>query len=149
MRGAAHGLARHLAPDERLRARLAARRRSTLLFNYMGTHDLSLPAATRLRVTGEASGSARSPDVVRPYLLELNARVEEGRLVVTVEYARNVHERATVEQFAARFRDALDRVAGAAAVDEPAGLDAAGMQTVADLLGALDESHDMPGDDAT
>lgn len=142
MRGAAHGLARHLAPDVPLRAQLAARSRSNLLFNYLGTHDLALPAASRLRVLEDGSGGARSPHGSRPYLLELNARVEAGRLLISVEYARAVHQDATIRRFAALFRDALVRVADAAADDAPAGLDAAGVQAVADLLGALDDLDD-------
>lgn len=148
-RGAAHGLMRHYAPDEQVRERLSARRRSTVLFNYLGIHDLTLPAASRLRVTREASGNARSPHARRPYLLECNARVEDGALTVTVEYARQLHARATIERFAMLFRDALERVATAPADDAPAGLDATGLQTVADLLGALDAADDEFGDEAT
>ncbi len=140
MRGAAHGLLRHLAPDETIRARLAALPRPTLLFNYLGTHDLALPPASRLRVTEESGGRARSPQGARPYLLELNARVQGGQLIVSIEYARRVHSPGTIQQFAASLRESLAVVRRAVPRHiELAGLDDAGLQAVANLLGALDE----------
>jgi non-ribosomal peptide synthase protein (TIGR01720 family) len=141
MRGAAHGLLRYLGPDAARRG-LGAISRPALLFNYLGTHDLTLPAASQLRVTGEESGRQRSPDLTRPYLVEINCRVQDGRLVLVLEYARTVHRRATMEHFVRALHQALVRIADAApAAHALSGLDTAGLQTVADLLGALDASE--------
>ncbi|HEX6048444.1 MAG TPA: condensation domain-containing protein, partial [Gemmatimonadaceae bacterium] len=96
LHGAAHGLARYLTPDESLRAALEAQPRPTVLFNLLGTHDVTLPASSRLRVTDEPQGRPRSPDAPRPYLLELNARVERGALIVTIEYSRLAHDDETI-----------------------------------------------------
>jgi non-ribosomal peptide synthase protein (TIGR01720 family) len=147
LRGAAHGLLRYLAPDARLRARLGAAPRPALLFNYLGTHDLTLPPASHLRLSDEASGRQRSPDVVRPYLIEINCRVQDGRLVVVVEYSTRVHRTATMEHFSALLRDSLLRIAGAQpAAPGLSGLDAAGLQVVADLLGELDGGEGWDGE---
>jgi len=83
MRGAAHGLARYVAPDESVRAALAAQPRPAVLFNYVGSHDVTLPVASQLRVMVEPQGRARDLDAPRPYSLEINARVEDGALIVT------------------------------------------------------------------
>jgi len=144
LRGAGHGLARYLAPDESARATLAAQPRPPVLFNYLGAHDLALPPASRLRVTDEPHGRPRSPDAPRAYLIELNARIERGALIVAIEYSHRMHARESVEQLATHFRDALGTIARATlAAPVPfslAALDAAALATVADLLSELDDA---------
>jgi non-ribosomal peptide synthase protein (TIGR01720 family) len=137
LRGAAHGLARHLAPDESVRAALAAPGRPSVLFNLLGTHDVSLPAESRLRVIDPPRAQTRHPDAVRPYGLELNARIESASLIVTIEYSRLAHAADDIERFASAFRDALEQAA------EPAsalpGIDPASLDIVASLLAEIDE----------
>jgi non-ribosomal peptide synthase protein (TIGR01720 family) len=140
LRGAAHGLARYLAPDESTRVLLAAQPRSAVLFNHLGTHDLTLPSSARLRVTNEPQGQTRSPDAPRAYLLEINSRVERGQLIVTIDYSRRAHSATTIERFADALRSALDGVALGSAVAGLPGVDAASLAIVADLLAELDDA---------
>ena len=141
LRGAAHGLARYLAPDESLRAALAARRRPAMLFNLLGTHDVTLPPASRLRVTDEPHGRPRSPDAARPYLLELNARVEGGALIVTIEYSRKAYDADAMAPFAEALRHAMQGMArGWSRRVALPGVDASSLTIVADLLAELDET---------
>jgi non-ribosomal peptide synthase protein (TIGR01720 family) len=141
LRGAAHGLARYRSPDESLRTALAAQPRPVLLFNLLGTHDVMLPPASRLRVTDEPQGRTRSPDAPRAYALELNARVERGALVVSIEYSRRAHGAESIARFVAALRDALQGM-GRTAPEHVAfpGVDASSMAIVADLLAELDEA---------
>jgi non-ribosomal peptide synthase protein (TIGR01720 family) len=141
LRGAAHGLARYLAPDESLRSSLAAQPRPAVLFNLLGTHDVTLPPASRLRVTDERQGQFRDPDAARAYGLELNARVERGALIVSIEYSRLSHGAQAIARFAAAWRDALQGMAhGSSERFSLPGVDASSMAIVADLLAELDES---------
>jgi non-ribosomal peptide synthase protein (TIGR01720 family) len=141
LRGAAHGLARYLTPDESLRSALAAQPRPSLLFNLLGTHDVTLPPASRLRVMDEPHGQSRDPDAPRAYVLELNARVEHGALIINIEYSRLAHGAEAIARFAAALRDALQRM-----VHRPStrpmlpGVDASSLAIVADLLAELDEA---------
>ena len=141
LRGAAHGLARYLARDESTRTPLAALPRSAVLFNYLGAHDLTLSPASRLRVTGEPQGQARSPDAPRPYLIEINSRVERGMLIMTIEYSRRAHSTTTVERFAGALRATLERIArvGSMRYALP-GVDASSLAIVGDLLADLDDA---------
>lgn len=139
-RGAAHGVIRYLSNDRRAADALAALPRPSLLFNYLGAYDLTLPPAAMLRVSGEPSGRQRSPDAMRPYVLELNGRVQDGRLIVDIEYSRATHLTSTIEHFATLLRESLMTVSDApSARTATAGLDAASLDTVAELLGALDD----------
>lgn len=138
-RGAAYGVMRYLSNDRRVADALAAAPRSSLLFNYLGAYDLTLPPAAMLRVTGEHSGRQRSPDAMRPYPLELNSRVQDGRLIVDIEFSRAAHLTSTIEGFATLLCESLVTVSDApSARPAPAGLDAGSLEMVADLLGALD-----------
>ena len=139
--GAAHGLARYLAPDESVRSSLAAQPRPALLFNLLGTHDVTLPPASRLRVTDEPHGQSRDPDAPRAYVIEINARIEHGTLIVTIEYSRRAHDAESIARFGAALRDALQGMAhGSPARFALPGVDASSMAIVADLLAELDEA---------
>jgi non-ribosomal peptide synthase protein (TIGR01720 family) len=140
LRGAAHGLARYLAPDESMRVALAAQPRSPVLFNHLGTHDLTLPRSARLRVMDEPQGRTRSPDAPRAYLLEINSRVERGQLIVTIEHSRRAHSAATIERLADALRAALDGIARGSALSGTPGMDAASLAIVANLLAELDDA---------
>lgn len=141
LRGAAHGLARYLAPDESTRSALAAHSRPAVLFNHLGAHDVTLPPASRLRVTDEPQGLARSADAPRPYLLEINSRIEHGVLLVAIEYSRRAHSAATIERFAAALRSALGGIArGSSMQFGLPGVDASSLAIVADLLADLDDA---------
>lgn len=141
LRGAAHGLARFLAPDDATREALASQPRPTVLFNHLGTHDLTLPPTARLTVTDEPSGRSRHPDAPRAYAVEINTRVERGALIVAIEHSRHRDDGTSMEQFATAYRAALESIA----LESPptfglAGLDATSLAVVADLLAEADET---------
>lgn len=141
LRGAAHGLARYLTPDESLRSALAAQPRPSLLFNLLGTHDVALPPASRLRVTDEPHGQSRDPDAPRAYVLELNARVEHRALIINIEYSRLAHDAEAIARFAAALRDALHGTAHRPSTRPMLpGVDSSSLAIVADLLTELDEA---------
>jgi non-ribosomal peptide synthase protein (TIGR01720 family) len=141
LRGAAHGLARYLTPDGAVRSALAAQPRPSVLFNLLGTHDVVLPAASRLRVTDEPQGRSRDPHAPRPYVLELNARVDQGAFIVSIEYSRRAHDADGMARFAAALRDALLGMAHGSSVPLAFhGVDPASLAIVANLLAELDEA---------
>jgi non-ribosomal peptide synthase protein (TIGR01720 family) len=141
MRGAAHGLVRWRAPDESLRTALAAQPRPALLFNFLGTHDFSLPPASRLRLTDEPQGRTRNPDGPRAYAIELNTRVEDGSLIVAIDYSRQAFPAESMARFASALRDALNAVARDTSTPSALpGVDAASLAIVAELLAELDEA---------
>jgi non-ribosomal peptide synthase protein (TIGR01720 family) len=141
LRGAAHGLARFLAPDDATREALASQPRPTVLFNHLGTHDLTLPSTARLTVTDEPSGRSRHPDAPCAYVIEINTRVERDALIVTIEHSRHRDDGPSLEPFATAYRAALESIAhGSSATFGLAGLDATSLAVVADLLAEADET---------
>ncbi|HUQ81694.1 MAG TPA: condensation domain-containing protein [Gemmatimonadaceae bacterium] len=143
LRGAAHGMLRHLAPNGVTRAALAGQPRPGILFNYLGDHDVALPAASGLRVTDEPHGRMRSPNAPRAYVLEINARVERGVLLVAIEYSTQLHTAAAIERLAEHIRHALDSIVSSMSAPRTPvafGVDASALATVADLLSELDDA---------
>jgi non-ribosomal peptide synthase protein (TIGR01720 family) len=144
LRGATHGMLRYLSSDASIRAGLAAMPRPALLFNYLGTFDLSVPESSGLRVTNESSGRTRDPDAERPYPLEINARLQDGRLVVTIEFARTQHAGAAIDRLARALRSSLDAIARTASPQ----FDATALETIAALLDDLDQGDGADDDPA-
>lgn len=143
LRGASHGLLRYLHPEAEVRQRLAGLPRSELLFNYLGSVDDRLPPDSHFELADTPAGGERSPEAPRAYLLEVNARLEEGRLVFDMEYSRGFHEPETVVRLAEAVRAALleisERVPESASRFELAELDEEGLGKVADLLAEIDD----------
>jgi non-ribosomal peptide synthase protein (TIGR01720 family) len=73
----------------------------------MGQVDQTLPATSPFRLAPESAGTARSPRGARRYVLEVNGIIVAGQLHTNWFYSRSIHRRATVEQLAQNFLQAL------------------------------------------
>jgi amino acid adenylation domain-containing protein/non-ribosomal peptide synthase protein (TIGR01720 family) len=105
-RGLGHGLLRWMRDDARS-AEIAALPAAEVSFNYLGQVDQALPEASPLRGARESAGPTHSPRALRGHLLDVNASVLTGRLVVRWTYSENRHERSTIEALADSFAKAL------------------------------------------
>ncbi|HSK80744.1 MAG TPA: amino acid adenylation domain-containing protein, partial [Thermoanaerobaculia bacterium] len=106
-RGLPFGLLRYLGEGE------AAERLRTLpapavVFNYLGQLDQATGGL--LRPARESAGPVRSTRQPRSHLLEITARVQEGRLRLRWDYSAHRHRRASIETLARGFLDALRRL---------------------------------------
>ena len=131
---ASYGLLRHLTTD----AGLDAPPPPAVLFNYLGRLDGVHDGDSAFRPVGSLS-LTRHPDSERPYPLEVNAHVTDGRL--HVEWTAGPGTEAAVERAASAFAEALRAlVAGTDAPPAPevdaslSGLDAGGLDRLAALL---------------
>jgi tyrocidine synthetase-2 len=139
LRGATHGLLRYLGTAAGIGRALAQRPRPEMLFNYLGLTDGHRRSDSRTRVTDEPHGRRRSPNSPRAYVLEINARVEDGQLMLALEYSRRLHRPQSIAALADGLRESL---VGISAIASPrfglARLDERGLAVVADLLSELD-----------
>lgn len=104
-KGIGYGLLRYLAGGE-MSQQLAARRGSPILFNYLGQFDQVLDTSP-WSLAREGAGLCRDPKGVRPYELELNAYVSQGRLQVAWRYSGGRYRQETIAGLAERFRNSL------------------------------------------
>jgi amino acid adenylation domain-containing protein/non-ribosomal peptide synthase protein (TIGR01720 family) len=99
-KGIGYGILRYLQPAEVAEA-LRAVPRAAVSFNYLGQTDGISSGGFAL--AKESGGRERSERGERRYLLDVNAIVADGQLLVTWAYSEEVHERATVEAVAGSF----------------------------------------------
>ncbi len=93
--GLAYGAARYLAPDERLRTRLAAGS-ADIVFNYLGGGEFAGSGSDARPIHFGRSGS-------RSHLLSIVGRVDRGRLRFDWEYSANRHQASTVQDVSSAF----------------------------------------------
>ena len=108
-RGIGYGLLRYLG-DAELGKQLRALPTAEIIFNYLGQFDQVLPKDSAFAPAGESSGKGRSASGHRSHLLEVDASVGNGQLQVNWTYSENVHRRATIENLAADFINALEQI---------------------------------------
>ncbi|HEC84909.1 MAG TPA: amino acid adenylation domain-containing protein, partial [Thioploca sp.] len=103
--GVGYGLLRYLNP--KTAARLKNIPQAEVCFNYLGQFDQQGAGDALFKITNEDSGQMHSPLENRRYLLEINGLITEGQLQLDWTYSENVHRRATIEQLAQYFIEAL------------------------------------------
>ncbi|HEX2078177.1 MAG TPA: condensation domain-containing protein, partial [Longimicrobium sp.] len=115
-RGIGYGLLRYLATDAEAVAALRAPA-AEVSFNYLGQFAGS-PAA--LQPAPESAGPLRSLRDARPYLIEINGSIHDGRLRVAWTFSTHRHRRETVARVAGDFVAALSAlIAHCREVDRP------------------------------
>ncbi len=111
-RGIGYGLLRYLTQDEGVRRRLRPERQAEVSFNYLGQFDqkrfdLGGIAGPALRIAGEPTGSAHSPQARRAHLIEINAAAAGEGLRVEWTYSPQAHRRESIEGLAESFMQEL------------------------------------------
>ncbi|MFN6483321.1 MULTISPECIES: non-ribosomal peptide synthetase [unclassified Nostoc] len=132
-RGIDYGIWRYLSLDESDSVRKASRREALLRsrsvsqrsaernklqafpkaevsFNYFGQFDQTQLATLGWKYAQESSGSIHSPKGQRHHLLTVNGLVVEGRLKLEWQYSEHFHSRATVENLANEYIEALKTI---------------------------------------
>ncbi|MFO0760429.1 MAG: amino acid adenylation domain-containing protein [Byssovorax sp.] len=106
-KGLGYGLLRWMRAGDPIAAALAAMPAAEVSFNYLGQVDQALPEASPLRGAREPAGPTHSPRALRGHLVDVNASVIGGKLVVRFTYSENRHERATIEALSQGYAKAL------------------------------------------
>ncbi|MEW2165596.1 non-ribosomal peptide synthase/polyketide synthase [Streptomyces sp. NPDC007084] len=105
-RGVGHGALRHLAPGNRPATAPAP----GISFNYLGRFDWSTDDATLVRAVPGGLGGADAPETERAHLLDVVARVEDGRLEIGWHYSGARHHESTVTGLAEGMLRALEEI---------------------------------------
>ncbi|MFJ8477263.1 non-ribosomal peptide synthase/polyketide synthase [Kitasatospora sp. NPDC094011] len=105
-RGLGYGALRHLARD----AALADAPAPGISFNYLGRFDWSAADAALVRAVPGGLGGAEAPGTERPHLLDVVARVEDGRLEIGWHYSAGRHTERTVTDLAEAMLRALEGI---------------------------------------
>ena len=106
--GVGFGLLRYLGDDQSQQA-LAALPRPELLFNYLGQSSQAA-ADTPLRPLPADTGQTYAAQNERAHLLDINARVRDGRLTLNWQYAAAYFQAATIQDVASAVITELNAI---------------------------------------
>ncbi|MBE9068367.1 amino acid adenylation domain-containing protein [Leptolyngbya cf. ectocarpi LEGE 11479] len=96
-----YGVGRYLSGEE------TTHPEPSLIFNYLGQFDSSLPEASLFGLAPESEGRSRDPKTRRRHLLEINGRVLAGQLQLAWTYSDQCHRQETIAQVAEQTMAAL------------------------------------------
>ncbi|MEO8034703.1 MAG: amino acid adenylation domain-containing protein, partial [Acidobacteriota bacterium] len=103
------GVLRHFSPDDSVRARLALLPPREISFNYLGRFDT--PASGPFRPSSQWTGPDYDEQAPRRYLIDVNARVMDGRLAIEWTYAGLAFDEHTIRSLSDAFVTHLRSVA--------------------------------------
>jgi amino acid adenylation domain-containing protein/non-ribosomal peptide synthase protein (TIGR01720 family) len=104
-RGIGYGLLRYLSEDPATSAELRSLPQPEVSFNYLGQFDQSF--AGLFKLSDQSAGPTRSARAKRSHLLEIEAKILEGRLRLDWGYSDALHRRATIENLVRDYVEAL------------------------------------------
>ena len=105
------GLLRHLSPDAAIRAKLAARPRSSLLVNFLGTNPGRL-LDSKLFAAARDLDQHHDPDAARPHALEFAAWIAEDQLEIQLVFSREEIQESKVAEILDATLAGLRQLAG-------------------------------------
>jgi non-ribosomal peptide synthase protein (TIGR01720 family) len=144
-RGIGWGLLRYLREGDPVAARLRAVPGADVGFNYLGQLDGALPDEAPFRWAREPGGKPRSPRAPRRWLIEVNARVAQGRLQAWFGYSERRYERSTIAALADRFVSALGALVAHCVSPEARGLTPSDFKDAGLSQEAIDMLVDLVG----
>ena len=89
---------------------LSAEQQAEICFNYLGQFDQLLAESRVFRDAADAPGPTRSFRSRRKHLLNLDGGIIDGRLSLLWTFSENCHHRATIQEVADDFIDALRKL---------------------------------------
>ena len=78
-----------------------------VVFNYLGQFRQGETDRGEWKTAREQIGPVAGPRGLRPYLIEINGSVDEGRLALEWSYSEAIHRRSTIARVAAEFKRGL------------------------------------------
>ncbi len=105
--GISYGVLRYLSEDRQIVERLQALPQPEVSFNYLGQMDQTLTDSLSFAPTPESTGPNHSPLGKQSRLLDINGGIGLGRLRLEWTFNERLFRRATVEQLAHTYIEAL------------------------------------------
>src|SRR6185369_12043289 len=102
-KGIGYGLLRYLGIDDEIADKFRNCPQAEISFNYFGQFDQVLSDSSPLIPANASTGPVRSPDSIRPHLIEITGSISGGIFHMSWIYSRNVHEKRTIEELSDSF----------------------------------------------
>ncbi|OIK22018.1 non-ribosomal peptide synthase/polyketide synthase [Bacillus amyloliquefaciens] len=99
-KGIGYGIARYLSGG------MPSKLNPEISFNYLGQFDQDLQQQ-RVQLSSYSCGSDSSGNQARPYVLNINGMITEGRLALTISYSSKQYARETIKRLAETIQSRL------------------------------------------
>jgi non-ribosomal peptide synthase protein (TIGR01720 family) len=106
-KGIGFGMLRYLHENPTVRDSLSGPT-APILFNHLGQYNTLLAGSADLQLAEDLQVS-RSPTAKRPYILEINSIIRDGRLRVDWTYSEHAFSTSTIEKLAHSYIQHLDQ----------------------------------------
>ncbi|GAA6624124.1 amino acid adenylation domain-containing protein [Scytonema sp. NUACC26] len=106
-RGIDYGVLCYLSKEREIAKHLSCLPQAEVSFNYLGQFDRVLPELSLFSLAHESSGSSRSLQGKRFYVLEISGCISQGKLQMNWTYSEKLHRQTTIESLAQRFIEAM------------------------------------------
>jgi non-ribosomal peptide synthase protein (TIGR01720 family) len=107
-RGFDYGIGYYLNSDLTIQSQLKNYPKAQVSFNYLGQFTDSQISSLGGKFAKESSGSIHSPLGQRSHLIDINGIVVGGKLEIEWQYSEKFHQKTTIENLAAAYRDSLE-----------------------------------------
>ncbi|MZQ80577.1 amino acid adenylation domain-containing protein [Paenibacillus sp. 5J-6] len=109
-KGTGYGLLKYLTPPE-LKEDLNFTLQPQISFNYLGQFELDEEAENNgWEVSELSAGSTVNPDAPMPFAININAVIQEGKLVVLADYDQKQFRAASMEQLFQSFQHYVNQI---------------------------------------
>jgi len=119
-KGIGYGIVRYLGTPE-TSDRLAQAPKPEISFNYLGQMDSMISSESLFGVAAESAGQNLDQNSPRTHLIDLAGMIALGQLQITWTYSQELHDRASIEQVANRYMEALRAIIAHCQVKENRG----------------------------
>ncbi|MEC2176879.1 condensation domain-containing protein, partial [Bacillus amyloliquefaciens] len=99
-KGIGYGIARYLSGG------MPSKLNPEISFNYLGQFDQDLQQH-RVQLSSYSCGSDSSGNQARPYVLNINGMITDGRLTLTISYSSKQYARETIKRLAETIQSCL------------------------------------------
>ncbi|WP_299079938.1 condensation domain-containing protein [uncultured Paraglaciecola sp.] len=142
-KGIGHGIIKEYIADPKIKQQPHAE----ICFNYLGQTNDVLGGEKTLQIMQQNIGQPRSPNGLRAYLIEVNARIENEILIIDWFYSDNIHLQSSIQRLAQIFDNFLRDIIKAPHtqptnvendLQNSFGLDESELSSISDLLSQLE-----------
>jgi amino acid adenylation domain-containing protein/non-ribosomal peptide synthase protein (TIGR01720 family) len=107
-RGFDYGIGYYLNSDLTIQSQLKNYPKAQVSFNYLGQFTSHQIGDIGWKLSQESSGSIHSPLGQRSHLIAIHGIVVDGQLDMEWQYSEKFHQKTTIENLAAAYRDSLE-----------------------------------------
>jgi non-ribosomal peptide synthase protein (TIGR01720 family) len=104
------GLLTYLSNDRQLCDRIRSLPKPQISFNYLGQFNQTIPKKLPVKVANFSTGPERSPEALRPHIIDISGSVFDNQLKIQWTYSKNLHTYENLLKLSEFYREELREI---------------------------------------